>query len=112
MTIHEAHRSHRSGWLRAAVLETNDGIVFTASLIIGVAAAEATLQSILLAGVAGAMSMEAGEFVSASSQADTESADLKQEKESIRHNFELELAELYKRCGVEAALAKLVAPMK
>lgn len=116
MSIHEEHRSHRSGWLRAAVLGANDGIVSTASLIIGVASAAATQQSILLAGVAGlvagAMSMAAGEFVSVSSQADTEKADLEQEKESIKNNFEFELtelAEIYEQRGVEAALAKQVA---
>ncbi len=80
----EIHRSHRVGWLRAAVLGANDGIVSTASLIIGVAAASTTHNSIILAGVAGlvagAMSMAAGEYVSVSSQADTESADLAIEK--------------------------------
>ena len=80
MSHHETHRSHRVGWLRAAVLGANDGIVSTASLIIGVAAANTTHEGILLAGVAGlvagAMSMAAGEYVSVSSQADTENADL------------------------------------
>ena len=83
----EHHRIHRIGWLRAAVLGANDGIVSTASLIIGVAAASATQESILLAGVAGlvagAMSMAAGEYVSVSSQADTERADLELERLSL-----------------------------
>ena len=76
----EQHRSHRVGWLRASVLGANDGIVSTASLIVGVAAAESTRYSVLVAGlaglVAGAMSMAAGEYVSVSSQSDTEGADL------------------------------------
>jgi len=116
VSIHEEHRSHRSGWLRAAVLGANDGIVSTASLIIGVASAAATQQSIFLAGVAGlvagAMSMAAGEFVSVSSQADTEKADLEQEEESIKNNFEFELnelAEIYVQRGVETTVAKEVA---
>ncbi len=116
MSIHEEHRSHRSGWLRAAVLGANDGIVSSASLIIGVASAEATQQSIVLAGVAGlvagAMSMAAGEYVSVSSQSDTEKADLEQEEESIRSSFEFELnelAEIYVQRGVETTLAKEVA---
>jgi len=116
MSIHEEHRSHRSGWLRAAVLGANDGIVSTASLIIGFASAASTQQGIVLAGVAGlvagAMSMAAGEYVSVSSQSDTEKADLKQEEESIKNNFEFELnelAEIYEQRGVEATLAKQVA---
>ena len=116
MSIHEEHRSHRSGWLRAAVLGANEGIVSTASLIIGVASAEATQQSIVLAGVAGlvagAMSMAAGEYVSVSSQSDTEKADLEQEKESLKSNYEFELNELayiYEQRGVDAGLAKQVA---
>jgi len=116
VSIHEEHRSHRSGWLRAAVLGANDGIVSTASLIIGVASAEATQQSIVLAGVAGlvagAMSMAAGEYVSVSSQSDTEKADLEQEKESLKSNYEFELNELayiYEQRGVDAGLAKQVA---
>jgi VIT1/CCC1 family predicted Fe2+/Mn2+ transporter len=87
MTHHEVHRAHRVGWLRAAVLGANDGIVSTASLIIGVAAASATQDSILIAGVAGlvagAMSMAAGEYVSVSSQSDTEKADLELERRSL-----------------------------
>ncbi|MEO7345344.1 MAG: VIT1/CCC1 transporter family protein, partial [Methylotenera sp.] len=80
----ENHRAHRIGWLRAAVMGANDGIVSTASLIIGVAFAHATHETILLTGVAGlvagAMSMAAGEYVSVSSQADTEAADLGRER--------------------------------
>ena len=87
MTHHEIHRSHRIGWLRAAVLGANDGIVSTSSLIIGVAAANTAHSDILLAGlaglVAGAMSMAAGEYVSVSSQSDTENADLELEKQSL-----------------------------
>jgi vacuolar iron transporter family protein len=116
MTHHEAHRAHRVGWLRAAVLGANDGIVSTASLIIGVAAASAAQDSILIAGVAGlvagAMSMAAGEYVSVSSQSDTEKADLKLERRSLEQNFELErdeLAEIYEGRGLDPALAKQVA---
>lgn len=116
MTHHEAHRSHRIGWLRAAVLGANDGIVSTASLIVGVAAASATQDSILLAGiaglVAGAMSMAAGEYVSVSSQSDTERADLALERESLEQDFETEkeeLADIYKGRGLESALAMQVA---
>lgn len=116
MTHEEQHRAHRVGWLRAAVLGANDGIVSTASLIIGVAAAAATSDTILLAGVAGlvagAMSMAAGEFVSVSSQSDTEKADLEIEQESLQRNYEAELRELadiYEERGVEPALALRVA---
>lgn len=112
----EHHRIHRIGWLRAAVLGANDGIVSTASLIIGVAAASATQESILLAGVAGlvagAMSMAAGEYVSVSSQADTERADLELEKLSLAEDFEhekVELAHIYEGRGLEAGLAMQVA---
>ena len=112
----EQHRSHRVGWLRAAVLGANDGIVSTASLIIGVAAASTTHESILLAGaaglVAGAMSMAAGEYVSVSSQADTEHADLALEKKSLQQDFEsekIELAKIYETRGVEPVLAQQVA---
>jgi len=115
MSHHEVHRVHRIGWLRAAVLGANDGIVSTASLIIGVAAAGATQESILLAGVAGlvagAMSMAAGEYVSVSSQADTERADLELEKISIEHDFEfetVELAHIYEGRGLKPALAMQV----
>ncbi|MDN3412216.1 MAG: VIT1/CCC1 family predicted Fe2+/Mn2+ transporter [Pseudoalteromonas tetraodonis] len=116
MTHHEIHRSHRVGWLRAAVLGANDGIVSTASLIIGVAAASSSQESILLAGiaglVAGAMSMAAGEYVSVSSQSDTENADLTLEKESLANNFEFEkdeLAKIYQNRGLEPILAEKVA---
>ena len=116
MSHHEHHRSHRVGWLRAAVLGANDGIVSTASLIIGVAAASATQESILLAGiaglVAGAMSMAAGEYVSVSSQSDTENADLALEKRSLENDFEFEkdeLAQIYENRGLEPILARQVA---
>jgi len=116
MTHHEVHRAHRVGWLRAAVLGANDGIVSTASLIIGVAAASSTHENILLAGiaglVAGAMSMAAGEYVSVSSQSDTEKADLALEKQSLEQDIEFEkdeLAKIYEDRGLEAVLAKQVA---
>lgn len=116
MSHHEEHRAHRVGWLRAAVLGANDGIVSTASLIIGVAAASATHDNILLAGVAGlvagAMSMAAGEYVSVSSQSDTENADLELERLSLEQNYEFEkteLAEIYEGRGLEPALALQVA---
>lgn len=112
----EFHRSHRIGWLRAAVLGANDGIVSTASLVIGVAAAQASHQTILLTGVAGlvagAMSMAAGEYVSVSSQADTESADLAKESHELIHEPESELKELtgiYITRGLNAELAHQVA---
>ncbi len=116
MTHQEAHRSHRAGWLRAAVLGANDGVVSTASLIIGVAAGGATLETILLSGsaglVAGAMSMAAGEFVSVSSQADTEKADLALESQSLADNPESErdeLAKIYRSRGLDPLLARQVA---
>ena len=116
MTHHEVHRSHRVGWLRAAVLGANDGIVSTASLIIGFAAASTTQANILLAGVAGlvagAMSMAAGEYVSVSSQSDTENADLVLEKISLENDIEFEkdeLAKIYRNRGLEPILAKQVA---
>lgn len=116
MSHHEEHRSHRIGWLRAAVLGANDGIVSTASLIIGVAAADTGHGEILLAGVAGlvagAMSMAAGEYVSVSSQSDTENADLELEQRSLDENmaFELEeLAQIYENRGLDATLARQVA---
>ena len=116
MSHHEKHRSHRSNWLRAAVLGANDGIVSTASLIIGVASAGSEHDEIMLAGlaglVAGAMSMAAGEYVSVSSQADTEAADLEQERISLRHDPESEhqeLAEIYQNRGLDPALAMKVA---
>ena len=111
----ERHLVSRIGWLRAAVLGANDGIVSTASLIVGVAAA-ATQSDILIAGVAGlvagAMSMAAGEYVSVSSQSDTEQADLAREAQELRDNpvFEQEeLAEIYVRRGVDQDLALRVA---
>lgn len=110
------HRQHRVGWLRAAVLGANDGIVSTSSLIIGVASASSGHQAVLLAGmaglIAGAISMAAGEYVSVCSQADTEKADLAQEQESLDKNYELELIELseiYESRGVEKDLATEVA---
>ncbi len=116
MTHEEHHRSHRTGWLRAAVLGANDGIVSTASLIIGVAAASASQEQVLIAGlaglVAGAMSMAAGEYVSVSSQADTEKADLLIEAKALEANEELEreeLAEIYRNRGLNADLAAQVA---
>lgn len=112
----ERHRTHRIGWLRAAVLGANDGIVSTASLILGVAAAEAVPQNILIAGVAGlvagAMSMAAGEYVSVSSQADTESADMDRERKELAADPEHEHAELtaiYIERGLDATLAAAVA---
>jgi vacuolar iron transporter family protein len=112
----EGHRTDRIGWLRAAVLGANDGIVSTASLIVGVAAAESSRGSILVAGVAGlvagAMSMAAGEYVSVSSQADTEGADLKKEREELATDHEhehAELAAIYVTRGVEPELAKKIA---
>ena len=111
-----SHKSHRVGWLRAAVLGANDGIVSTASLIIGVAAADTSKETIFLAGiaglVAGAMSMAAGEYVSVSSQADTEQADLALEKESLEQDFDTEqqeLTEIYQQRGLTKPLARQVA---
>jgi len=112
----EQHRTSRVGWLRAAVLGANDGIVSTASLIVGVAAAGTSQQTILLSGVAGlvagAMSMAAGEYVSVHSQADAESADLSVERQEIREDpgAELrELASIYVKRGIEPSLAQQVA---
>lgn len=116
MSHEEHHRIHRIGWLRAAVLGANDGIVSTSSLIIGVAAAGASQESILLAGiagmVAGAMSMAAGEYVSVKSQFDTEQADLDLERASLEQDFDhevAELAEIYKQRGLQPDLARQVA---
>jgi VIT1/CCC1 family predicted Fe2+/Mn2+ transporter len=116
MPHRERHRTERIGWLRAAVLGANDGIVSTASLIVGVAAAHATSHEILVAGiaglVAGAMSMAAGEYVSVSSQADTEQADLARERKELTTNQSAELAELtgiYVKRGLDPSLAKNVA---
>ncbi|MFA6178791.1 MAG: VIT family protein [Candidatus Methylopumilus sp.] len=112
----ERHKTHRIGWLRAAVLGANDGIVSTASLVLGVAAAGANSNSILIAGVAGlvagAMSMAAGEYVSVSSQADTERADLHRERDELAADPKHEHAELtaiYVGRGLDAALAAKVA---
>lgn len=112
----EGHRTHRIGWLRAAVLGANDGIVSTASLIVGVAAAHSSRSSILVAGiaglVAGAMSMAAGEYVSVSSQADTENADLEREREELATDEvheHAELAAIYVGRGLDAPLADQVA---
>src|SRR5208283_1668387 len=112
----EDHLVGRIGWLRAAVLGANDGIVSTASLIVGVAAAAAAQSDVLIAGVAGlvagAMSMAAGEHVSVSSQSDTERADLARERKELDESgeFELdELAEIYVKRGVDRALARQVA---
>ncbi len=112
----ERHRSGRIGWLRAAVLGANDGILSTASLIVGVAAANAEHAAVLTAGVAGlvagSMSMAAGEFVSVSSQLDTEHADLARERAELATDIESERAELagiYARRGLDAALAHKVA---
>jgi VIT1/CCC1 family predicted Fe2+/Mn2+ transporter len=116
MSHEEYHRQHRVGWLRAAVLGANDGIVSTASLIIGVASANSGHNAILVAGtaglVAGAISMAAGEYVSVCSQADTEKSDLLQEQESLEQNYEgevFELAEIYQQRGLEAELSEQVA---
>lgn len=117
ITTHiERHRSERIGWLRAAVLGANDGIVSTASLIVGVAAAASSRSNVLLAGVAGlvagAMSMAAGEYVSVSSQADTENADLARERAELAADPAFELEELqgiYVQRGLDAALARQVA---
>ncbi len=112
----EVHRTHRTGWLRAAVLGANDGIVSTASLLLGVAAAGATSQNVLVAGVAGmvagAMSMAAGEYVSVSSQADTEGADLVRERTELAESPEQEhdeLTQIYVARGLDAELAAQVA---
>jgi len=112
----EQHRTHRTGWLRASVLGANDGIVSTASLVLGVAATGASAESILIAGVAGlvagAMSMAAGEYVSVSSQADTEQADLARERCELDDDPEFEHAELaaiYVNRGLDADLASRVA---
>lgn len=112
----ENHRTQHIGWLRAAVLGANDGIVSTASLILGVAAASATQEPVLVAGVAGlvagAMSMAAGEYVSVSSQSDTEQADIAREREELATDGARELVELaaiYVGRGLDAQLARQVA---
>lgn len=112
----ERHFAERIGWLRAAMLGANDGIVSTASLVLGVAAADATRASVLLAGVAGlvagAMSMAAGEYVSVSTQSDSESADRERERKELEadpvHEHQ-ELAHIYESRGLEPALADQVA---
>ena len=116
MSHQERHFMERIGWLRAAVLGANDGIVSTASLVVGVAAAQASHQDVLVAGVAGlvagAMSMAAGEYVSVSSQADTERADINRERGELAADepFEREeLAQIYIKRGLEPALARQVA---
>lgn len=116
MTHRERHFTERIGWLRAAVLGANDGIVSTASLVVGVAAAQASPQDVLVAGVAGlvagAMSMAAGEYVSVSSQADTERADIERERGELATDeaFEREeLTQIYVDRGLEPALARQVA---
>ncbi len=112
----ERHRTKHIGWLRAAVLGANDGILSTASLVLGVAAADGTRSSVLIAGVAGlvagAMSMAAGEYVSVHSQADTESADLKRERAELKADDKgehKELTAIYVARGLEPSLAKQVA---
>lgn len=112
----ESHRTDRIGWLRAAVLGANDGIVSTASLILGVAAASASRGSVVVAGVAGlvsgAMSMAAGEYVSVRSQADTETADLARERKELATDVAAErreLASIYVQRGLEPTLAEQVA---
>ena len=116
MPHRERHRTERVGWLRAAVLGANDGILSTASLVLGVAAAHATHSSVVVAGVAGlvagSMSMAAGEYVSVHSQADTEQADLKLERAELKTDHEgehKELAAIYVARGLDPALAKQVA---
>ena len=116
MAHKEIHSVHRVGWLRAAVLGANDGIVSTASLIIGVAASSAGRSEVLLAGaaglVAGAMSMAAGEYVSVSSQADAEAADLRKERKELREEPHRELDELtgiWRDRGLDDSLAREVA---
>jgi VIT1/CCC1 family predicted Fe2+/Mn2+ transporter len=116
-TVHiETHRAHRIGWLRAAVLGANDGVVSVASLVVGVAAGGATQATVLLSGVAGlvagAMSMAAGEYVSVQSQADTETADIGRERRELADDPEQELAELtaiYVSRGLDESLARRVA---
>lgn len=112
----ETHRSHRAGWLRAAVLGANDGIVSISGLVVGVAASGAPMRAVLASGiagvVAGAMSMAAGEYVSVQSQADTEAADLAKERRELDEQPESELRELamiWERRGLDAELAHEVA---
>jgi VIT1/CCC1 family predicted Fe2+/Mn2+ transporter len=112
----ERHRTEQSGWLRATVLGANDGILSTASLVLGVAAAHGSRSSVLIAGiaglVAGSMSMAAGEYVSVHSQADTEQADLEKERAELRTNDQAEhseLAAIYVGRGLDPSLARQVA---
>src|ERR1019366_9394258 len=112
----EGHRTAQSGWLRATVLGANDGILSTASLVLGVAAAHGSQGSVLIAGiaglVAGSMSMAAGEYVSVHSRADTEQADLAKEREELQTNDRgehRELAAIYVGRGLDPSLAKQVA---
>ena len=116
MDYNHEHKSNRISWIRAVVLGANDGIVSTASLIIGVAASQAASDNLFTVGmaglVAGAMSMAAGEYVSVSSQTDIEKAELTLEKSHIQKNWTLEveeLASIYQKRGVESQLAKQVA---
>ncbi len=114
--VAESHKSHRAGWLRAAVLGANDGMLSNAGLVIGVAAANASRSALVTAGlaglVAGAMSMAVGEYISVSSQRDAEEADIRVEADAIAENRRAELHELakiYEDRGVEPGLARLVA---
>jgi VIT1/CCC1 family predicted Fe2+/Mn2+ transporter len=114
--VAEDHKSHRAGWLRAAVLGANDGMLSNAGLVIGVAAANASRSALVTAGlaglVAGALSMSVGEYISVSSQRDAEEADIKVEAEAIAENRRAEmheLAKIYEDRGVEPGLARLVA---
>jgi VIT1/CCC1 family predicted Fe2+/Mn2+ transporter len=114
--VAEHHKSHRAGWLRAAVLGANDGILSVAGLVIGVAAANASRSTLVTAGlaglVAGALSMAVGEYISVSSQRDAEQADLRVEADAIAENRRAEmheLAKIYEERGVEPGLARLVA---
>lgn len=113
---HEQHRTNRTGWLRAAVLGANDGLISVGSLVLGVAASQASQSSVFVAGVAawiaGAMSMAAGEYVSVSSQADTEEADLRLEQRELERHPQREHKELvaiYVKRGLDADLADRVA---
>jgi VIT1/CCC1 family predicted Fe2+/Mn2+ transporter len=113
---HEVHRTAHIGWMRASVLGANDGLISTSALLVGIAAANATPQAILLTGIAGltagALSMAAGEYVSVSSQADTEAADTAKERHELEHSPEAELLELthiYVHRGLDKALAREVA---
>ena len=112
----ETHRAHRIGWLRAAVLGANDGVVSVSSLVVGVAASGASQSNILLTGiagpVAGALSMAAGEYISVQSQADTENADLNKERRELAEEPEKEMNELraiYMKRGLDESLAQQVA---